>query len=85
MHYNFSKHALMQMAIRGIEQEAALLTVNNADQQIDEDSLTVFQRIFIRNGQPHLLRVFVNLDKEPPLIVTCYLTTKITKYYESEI
>jgi hypothetical protein len=73
------------MEARGIKQEAVTLTVSDADQQLEENGLVIFHRIFNESDRAYLLRVFVNIEKEPPMIVTCYLTTKITKYYESKI
>lgn len=32
-------------------------------------------------GRPHLLRVFVDVDRLPPEVVTAYLTSKVAKYW----
>ena len=32
----------------------------------------------------YLLRVFVDIDREPPKVVTVYRTSKIAKYWRSE-
>jgi len=31
----------------------------------------------------YLLRVFVDVDREPPAVVTIYLTSKIKKYWRT--
>jgi hypothetical protein len=38
----------------------------------------------IKAGKPpkrYLLRVFIDIDREPPEVVTVYRTSKITKYW----
>lgn len=49
---------------------------------MEEDGLEVYQSIFRENGQEYLLRVFVNSEKNPPLVVTVYKTSKIKKYLQ---
>ena len=84
----FSKHAIEQMHRRGINYETALFTVSQPDQIIvdDEDTkIVIYQSIIKENNRMFLLRVFVDRDKQPNVVVTLYKTTKIIKYYESKI
>jgi len=84
----FSKHAQEQMQRRGINREHVLLTVLQPDQVIvnDEDmDIIICQSLIKEDGQTFLLRVFVNKDKDPNVVVTLYKTTKILKYYESKV
>ena len=37
------------------------------------------------NEQRFLIRVFLNINKTPALVVTVYKTSKIEKYYEGKI
>ena len=81
-----SKHAQEQMKRRGIDVETVLSVVTQPEQTIidDEDAaIVVCQSLIEEDGQMFLLRVFVNTDKQPNVIVTLYKTTKISKYYES--
>ena len=83
-----SKHAQEQMQRRGINREDVLLTVLQPDQMVADDEDTeviIYQSIMKENGQIFLLRVFVNKDKCPNVVVTLYKTTKIFKYYESKV
>src|SRR5207244_3976186 len=41
-------------------------------------------RFTAANGRMYLLRVVVAVDKEPPVIVTVYRTSKIEKYWRPE-
>ena len=82
----FSKHALEQMSRRGINHEAVLAVVSRPDQTIadeDDTATVIYQSLIKENECLFLLRVFVNKDKQPNVVVTLYKTTKISKYYES--
>ena len=84
----FSKHACEQMSRRGINHETVLNVVLRPDQIIaenDEPTIVIYQSLMKEDNQMFLLRVFVNRDKQPNVIVTLYKTTKISKYYESKI
>jgi hypothetical protein len=83
-----SKHAHEQMLRRGINRETVLKVVSFPDQTMadkEEPSKIIYQSIINENDKMFLLRVFVNIDKQPNIIVTVYKTTKISKYYEVEI
>ena len=84
----FSTHARAQMSRRGINHETVLMVVSKPDQTIADNenpTVIVYQSLVKEDNQMFLLRVFVNIDKKPNVIVTLYKTTKISKYYESKI
>jgi hypothetical protein len=86
MNIIFSKHAKEQMLRRGIRHDVVLQTFFQPDQTIidkEDMSIIIYQSLIKENEQVFLLRVFVNKDKQPNMIVTLYKTTKILKYYES--
>jgi hypothetical protein len=37
-----------------------------------------------KQGKPYLLRVFVDIDRQPADVVTAYRTSKIEKYWKRE-
>jgi hypothetical protein len=81
MKYNYSKHSLEQMALRGISQEQDDITIKSCDKCLTEsDGQYVYQKVFSFDEVSYLIRVFINKDKEPPLIKTVYKTSKINKY-----
>ncbi len=45
-----------------------------------EEDLTIYQNIILENEKKYLVRVFVNENKVPPLIITAYKTSNIKKY-----
>jgi hypothetical protein len=72
-----TEHAAMQMAKREIA-EADVRAVLAGPQEVFEvrPGRVVAQSVL---GE-HLLRVFVDVDREPPEVVTVYHTSKISKY-----
>lgn len=81
--YHFSKHFKEQMQLRGINIDEVKNIPENSQDTMIEDELTVYQRIISINEKLFLIRVFVNEEKEPPVAVTVYRTSKINKYLYS--
>ena len=84
----FSKHAKEQMIRRGINLDVVLSVVSQPEMIITDDedpAIIIYQSLIEENGQMFLLRVFVNREKQPNVIVTLYKTTKISKYYEGKV
>jgi len=76
----FSLHCLEQLAKRSITEQTVLGVIQNATEKILIDGVFVYQSIITENGKDYLIRVFVNEDKIPPLIITAYRTSKLDKY-----
>jgi len=88
MDFIFSRHAHEQMARRGISRETVTNVVLCPDQTIaDNETPTkiIYQSLIKEDNRMFLLRVFVDTDKHPNVIITVYKTTKISKYYEGKI
>jgi hypothetical protein len=45
------------------------------------DDITCFQSRVEMGGKRYLLRVMVNETVKPPIVVTAYRTSKVTKYW----
>jgi len=78
----FSKHALEQINLRAIPLVVAHSVLNNPQQIITENGKRIYQSIINFEDGNYLVRVFVNIEKEPNLVITVYKTSKIKKYYE---
>ena len=78
----FSKHALEQIAVRGIPVEVAQSVLINLQQIITESGKKIYQSIVNFEDDDYLVRVIVNAEIEPNLVITVYKTSKIKKYYE---
>ena len=85
--YRLTDHARDEMARRQIT-EAEVSAVLSAPEQIDEvgEGRAVYQSR-AETGEPpktYLLRVFVDIDREPPEVVTAYRTSRLDKYWRTE-
>ena len=88
MAVQLSNHAQEQMLLRGITYETVMDVVSFVDQTIvnkEEPTKIIYQSLVNENNCMFLLRVFVDIGKQPNVIITVYKTTKISKYYEVKI
>ena len=73
-----TQHALELMALRQISEDTVLDVLFTPEQVLpDRPGRVVAQSI--RGG--YLLRVFVDVDRDPPEVVTAYRTSNIAKYW----
>ena len=83
-HYRLTEHAREQMAHRQINEDD-VGDVLSAPEQIEivRQGRSVYQSRIEVGKPPHkfLLRVFVDVDRKPPEVVTVYRTSKIAKYW----
>ncbi len=84
MTYHLSKHAQEELQKRTIPTEV-LESVLEAPEQIVEGQAgkKVYQSRVRFEGNLFLVRVIVAEETTPPLVVTVYRTTKITKYWST--
>jgi len=84
--YHLTNHARTEMARRQIS-ESDVAGVLSLPEQIE--TVRVGREVYqsrIEAGEPSrtcLLRVFVDVDREPPEVVTVYRTSKIEKYWRN--
>ena len=77
----FSEHALVQIHKRNLDIQFIENTVDIPDKiLVGDPEIIVYQKIGSDNNKSYLYRVFVNILKRPPVIVTVYKTSKIMKY-----
>jgi hypothetical protein len=80
----FSDHALIEMARREISQEQVRNVLANPEQiERVREGRAVYQAKYDAGEPPktYILRVFVDIDRKPPYVVTVYRTSKIEKYW----
>ena len=84
-HARLSTHATSEMARRGIspEQVRAVLQAPGQREQVRPNRV-VCQSVIEDGGRRYLVRVFVDIDREPPEVVTAYRTSKIEKYWSEQ-
>jgi Domain of unknown function (DUF4258) len=80
--FQLSFHALEQMEMRGISEEIVFLVLNNPDETlIETEGQLIFQKkVLFDTEKVYLVRVFVNMEKNPALVKTVYRTSKFEKY-----
>ena len=70
-------HAREQLAVRSLDESMVLLALAQPDSVTPvRPGRVVAQKRF----DQHLLRVFVDVDRDPPEVVTAYKTSKLDKY-----
>lgn len=75
------------MKERGISEEMVLEIIGSPEQAIpDGPEKMIYQSIKYFEGDERnfLVRVFVNIIKQPNLVITVYRTSKIEKYWKDE-
>ena len=80
----FADHALFEMGRRGISEVQVTEVLANPEQSEMVRAGRVVYQARLLLGQPpktYLLRVFVDIDRHPPEVVTAYRTSKIEKYW----
>lgn len=80
MEIEFSLHALEQMQKRKISLDTIQNVLDEPLQVIEQGDKHIFQAVVSFDSKNYLVRVFVNVIKQPNLVITVYLTSKIEKY-----
>jgi len=82
--YRLTDHARAEMVRRGISEAEVARILRQPEQVLAvREGREVLQSL-VRVGRPereYLLRVFVDLDREPVEVVTVYRTSRIRKYW----
>jgi len=83
--YLLTPHAIQEIERRGID-EAVVRRVLSAPEQraTVRPGRDVLQARIDFAGRTYLVRVFVDVDREPPEVVTVYRTRKIDQYWRTE-
>jgi hypothetical protein len=83
----FSPHAIYEMRRRNLSGEMVHAVVEKPGQSWEiREGRMVFQSRFGQESseKPYLLRVFVDVWRKPPEVVTAYKTSKVEKYWRSD-
>jgi len=77
----------LEMRRRGLDDPVVRAVVESPEQQIPVRPGRILLQSRIGIGQPprlYLVRVFVDVDREPAEVVTAYRTSKIAKYWRAQ-
>ncbi len=85
--YRLTNHAKLEMARRQIAESdvSQVLATPEQSEMVWEGRMLYQSRIQL--GKPtknYLLRVVVDINREPPEVITVYRTSKIAKYWRTE-
>jgi hypothetical protein len=86
--YILTDHVRQEMARRQItESDVATVLLKPGQVETVRPGRAVYQsKLTLGNPERlYLLRVFVDIDREPPEVVTAYRTRKVEKYWRAEV
>ncbi|MEW6756268.1 MAG: DUF4258 domain-containing protein [Candidatus Latescibacterota bacterium] len=82
--YIISPHAAAEMRRRGIEESLVRRMLAAPEQRASvRPGRDVVQSRVQEHGTTYLVRVFVDIDREPAVVVTTYRTSKVSKYWRT--
>jgi hypothetical protein len=83
--YFLTEHARFEMVRRQVS-ESDVARVLGAPEytELVRPGRALYQARLSHATKTYLLRIFVDIDREPPQVVTVYRTSKIAKYWRSE-
>lgn len=81
MEYILSQHAKEKVFKRKIPLELIESVLEMPEQILVQDGKKILQSLVQLNNKEYLLRIFVNVNREPNVIITVYMTDKISKYW----
>jgi hypothetical protein len=86
MRFRVSQHAAEEMVRRGISRLWLDLVLDTPEQRLTQpDDKEILQSRFADdNGRIYLVRAVVAVNRDPPVVVTVYRTSKIQKYWRPE-
>ena len=83
--YTITEHARWEMSRRGLLEDQIRKVLASPGQRLEvREGRDVLQKKFSENGQDYLIRVFVDVDRTPPEVVTAYRTSKVSKYWSEK-
>jgi hypothetical protein len=83
--YILTDHARFEMARRQISASIVAQVLDAPEYtEIVRPGRALYQARLSDASQIFLIRIFVDIDREPPEVVTVYRTSKIAKYWRSE-
>ena len=84
MKFHYSKHVHEELEKRKLPLSLLEEVLQAPEQKVPEvDEITCYQSRVEIDGKRYLLRVMVNDTVSPPVVVTVYRTSKITRYWRT--
>lgn len=83
----FTPHADFEMKRRNLSEEMVRWVIKNSEQKWEVRKGRIICQSRVKMEVPErefLIRVFVDIDREPAEVVTAYRTSKIEKYWRDK-
>lgn len=83
--YILTDHAVRELRRRGITKEDIEGVLRSPAQSLDlRPGRVILQSKIQEGGTEYVLRVFIDIDRNPAEVVTAYRTSKVAKYWRNE-
>ena len=83
--YILTDHAIRELRRRGLDKQDLDDVLKNPGQRLEvRQGRVVLQSKTQEGGTEYLLRIFVDIDRNPAEIVTAYRTSKVSKYWREQ-
>ena len=83
--YDITEHAVFEMGRRRIDESAVRHVLAAPEQRHTvRPGRDVLQSRIVVAGKRYLLRVFVDVDRQPAEVVTVYRTSRVAKYWRAD-
>ncbi|MBC7260216.1 MAG: DUF4258 domain-containing protein [Chloroflexi bacterium] len=82
--YRLTDHARLEMERRQVSEAEVVRVLSAPEQTVEVRPGRVVCQSRVKHGTPvrvYLLRVFVDVDRQPAEVVTVYRTSRIEKYW----
>jgi uncharacterized protein DUF4258 len=83
-HFTMSPHAEFEMGRRGLSEETIRQVPSSPEQRFEVRAGRALLQSRLAMGEPtkiYLVRVVVDINRQPPEVVTAYRTRKLSKYW----
>lgn len=81
LEFVFSEHATQQMARRGLDDSLVASVLAEPDERRElRPGRVVLQSELMLDDRTYLVRVIVDINESPAVVVTAYRTRKVDKY-----
>jgi len=87
-HFVISPHAEFEMGRRGLSDETIRRVLSAPEQRLEVSPGRVVLQSRIPMGEParmYLVRIVMDIDRQPAEVVTAYRTSKLLKYWREEV
>ena len=84
--YVFTYHALFEMKRRRLDEQLvrSLLAEPEQELHIRPGRIVLQSKVVMEEAKTYLVRVFVDVDRDPAEVVTVYRTSNISKYWKEK-